>query len=445
MATTASSYSSSLPPQPDSNCSIASKDAVTWEEKNRREQDHVWGKTKSSCVGCWSGCVSHFDFLQDDQIIGAEDDGNDDDRNRNSPFKNVLSRFLKHAPTVPKKLNFRLQVEIDLDRKKYSIDGGDDVQREYGTWKVYNVKAMGDSILAPLAQHPDIQLPTVPVMSHKSAFDSGIILRTMKRKFVVIEVGFWNEDMRRTVVASYTNLSPTSKEQPKELITDRLMKLSLIQQKYLGTAEETLKLQGKASGKGEGYVGQSQSLEERVMVFESDDYEDLIDDGYLNIMPENTDDEAMTKLTSDMPFLSSHGEESKVGISDTVRNAVPVKVESLDLITYDREVKDNLRKEEKDYIQLSVLQHLKNELKKTQNDINDDNTHAFSAMTQTGVFTSLPKTLTKGRDIEKFYFAVQYSDGTLQVVEVEYSMKPIIEARMIKVYSFMDTSATNSN
>jgi hypothetical protein len=399
---TATSSSSSSPPRVIPTVINMRGGDEAQEETNlneKREADSAWNTIKNTCSGCWSGSIAHF------EIAGGSSESDQ------HPTK--FSQSFVPSTKSPTKLNFRLKVEMSDD----DMDGEDEEnfsKNEKGIWTVNNVMYKGDTMIIPIAAKRDDK-----ATSHKIAFENGTIIRTTKKKCVYTEIGFWHdseapmdsgstsistenvEKIRKTIVTAFTNLSASpTQPQPKKMIFDELLNLSCVNQKFLGTANPD----------PEGFVGHS---------------EDITDDGNLNFMPDYNDEEAMEAM--DLPFLKDE-EDSIHGSS--IDDMVPLKTESIDLVTYEREVNDNLSSTQMKDIQQRILQHLKDER---------NNPNSVTAMTPPGVLVSLPKKFDKEKDVEKFYYANLWKNGLLQVAEIVYSTKPSLLATKITVYTFQDT------
>jgi hypothetical protein len=267
-------------------------------------------------------------------------------------------RLVQQAGT--QKHNFRLKVEIDKTTGS-------------GIWSVYNIMKIGDDRSFPISRIPDTE-----IISHKLGFDR-IIVRATKRDIVYIEIGFWDnrnkrgDTMRRTVVASYVDEDPGRRlfgVLPRT--NDRLQGISILQQKFLGMNPKDFQGGSKVT-----------------------------DDGNLDVMP----DEAPTRL-------------NEMNLNDLTA----VKVETIDLSTYERQSITNLDASQADEIYKSILEPLKVE-------------KDFTRVMQNGIYMSVPKKIAK-KGIDRFIFAQQWEDGMFQVVEIVYSMQPWVSSSKITVYSF---------
>lgn len=125
----------------------------------KAEHARAYQEIRDSCQGCWSGSMS---------ILGIKE-------------KNGM--VVKQAAVR----NFRLRVKL---------------QGHTGTWTVWNLMKEGDETVVPLRQTP-VERTT----QHKIGFP-GIILRipcaiSPALPRLVLEIGFWDHQTRRTTVAEY--------------------------------------------------------------------------------------------------------------------------------------------------------------------------------------------------------------------------------------------------
>lgn len=338
---------------------LLEKDSIV-ETNKINEQNYVWKEILNNCIGYWSGSISHFEFDKEGQKLVP-------------------------AKERAKKLNFRLKVDIDENNQ------------ERGTWTVRNVMRVGDETTVPIARVPPKEMMNT---SHKIGFEN-IIIRATRNKQVVIEIGFWDQGIRRTVVLTAFEDEDSSFEDKKvgflkmKSRENGLTSLSLIQQKYLGNINPK---------------------EEEV-----DNYID--NDEYCNIMPD-----IETMMTN--PFSASMQMKNK----KVVDLFVPVKIESVNLDTYERKVNTNLQTN-----QVEDMKKVLDELGKHSNDKVIDETNSFRDVVANGIFTLLPNRFNKN-GTASFYFAHQCIRNnwtvSLQIVEITYSMEPIT-AKSIIVYTFI--------
>ena len=88
--------------------SSSSVSELLYAQNEKREQDTVWEEISKNCVGCWSGSINHYDYKR-------------------------RTNKLTLIKECPKKMNFRLSVDLDEENESS------------GTWTVHNVMFNGDT------------------------------------------------------------------------------------------------------------------------------------------------------------------------------------------------------------------------------------------------------------------------------------------------------------
>ena len=137
------------------------------------EHNHVWKVMKKSCFGKWSGSMQSFRM---------------DKTTTNSPiFDSDNDKLL---------LNCRLWAKADTNRLGK--------QKDTGTWTVWNLLRKGDEFIVPLRRLPAASKPS----QLKIGFLPGCVLRVPGINYkqlprAVIELGYWGNGKRRTVVLEY--------------------------------------------------------------------------------------------------------------------------------------------------------------------------------------------------------------------------------------------------
>ncbi len=345
------------------------KDAVNTSEEERisllnekHEQDVVWKEIEKTCRGYWSGTISHLTY-------------------------NHKHDMLTPLEESPKRLNFRLEVQIAPFQ-------------DHGSWTVHNVMAMGDTRIIPIGR-----IPKSTPLVHKIGFDSAVIVRFAKQNFVFIEIGFWTDGVRKTVVADFTDANSRPQGPPSKVQTgfkafwakrrdNRLSGIALVHQKFLSKAKPT------------NFAGGDK---------------DVIDDGYLNFMP--TDENIST-------FFRDEENEFDIYKLDSM--------ESIDVLTYERTTRQSLDIEEglKDEIKKDILKPIKDYTTASRNHKSCKSRNRFTQITHNAVFMSVPKKFGKSKREEIFMFANKISNEKIQVVEIVYDMKPI-KAKKITLYTFI--------
>lgn len=133
---------------------------VPYSKFEKAEQARAFAEIRKSCQGCWSGAMS---------ILGME----------------TQNKVVVNQAAVR---NFRLSVKTKGNK---------------GTWTVWNLLKEGDETVVPLQTTPR-ERPS----QFKVAFP-GIILRmpcavTTELPRIVLEIGFWDKQTRRTSVVEYS-------------------------------------------------------------------------------------------------------------------------------------------------------------------------------------------------------------------------------------------------
>ena len=133
-----------------------------------KEHNHVWKVVNNACFGQWSGTMQSFRM----------------DKGTNLPILNDNDELL----------NFRLWAKAN--KKIFGMD------RDIGTWIVWNLQQKGDVATIPLRR-----MPTAKPSQLKIGFMPGCILRIPANykevPRLVVELGYWGEGFRRTVVLEY--------------------------------------------------------------------------------------------------------------------------------------------------------------------------------------------------------------------------------------------------
>ena len=154
----------------EQNSSTISSPPPLFTKNEQDEQDLVWKVMNKACFGKWTGALQCFRM----------------NKATNSPIFSDEEELL----------NFRLWAKADTNR----IMGK---TKDTGTWKAWNLQRKGDEIVVPLRRLPISSKPS----QFKVGFLPGCVLRVphnyRKVPRSVIELGYWGNGKRRTVVLEY--------------------------------------------------------------------------------------------------------------------------------------------------------------------------------------------------------------------------------------------------
>jgi len=155
--------------QPSSTTTSSPPIVFTKNELN--EHNLVWKVMNKSCFGKWSGTLQSFRM----------------NKATNTPVCNDNDELL----------NFRLWAKADTNRMGKKKD-------TTGTWTVWNLLRKGDEFIVPLRRLPAVSSRPSQL---KIGFQPGCVLRIpfnfKQVPRAVIELGYWGNGMRRTVVLEY--------------------------------------------------------------------------------------------------------------------------------------------------------------------------------------------------------------------------------------------------
>lgn len=145
---------------------ISKSSPTTLTPNEIREMTQSWGVIRKACTGCWSGGLN--------------------------VYKAGRRTGMLKKKAVKGGLNFRLEVKTNA---------------KTGTWTVWNLNKKGDELVVPLTE----KYSSTPPSQLKLAFNPGLIFRIPRHynsaPRLVIEIGFWDNAMRRTAVMEYERLS----------------------------------------------------------------------------------------------------------------------------------------------------------------------------------------------------------------------------------------------
>eukprot|EP00984_Skeletonema_dohrnii_P005686 scaffold2005_cov115-Skeletonema_dohrnii-CCMP3373.AAC.7 len=146
--------------------STTSSPPIVFTKNELNEHNLVWKVMNKSCFGKWSGTLQSFRM----------------NKTTNTPVFNDNDDEL---------LNFRLWAKADTNR-------------DTGTWTAWNLQRKGDEFIVPLRRLPAVSSRPSQL---KIGFQPGCVLRIpfnfRQVPRSVIELGYWGNGMRRTVVLEY--------------------------------------------------------------------------------------------------------------------------------------------------------------------------------------------------------------------------------------------------